>query len=97
MEICTIGFTQTTAEGFFTRLVDARVERLLDVRLNNSSQLPRRKPLHQGDAREPLAAVEPDSEACSPGRQRDAVTTEDVRRAKREHPDFKSASAAGPG
>ncbi|HKP91207.1 MAG TPA: DUF488 domain-containing protein [Thermoleophilaceae bacterium] len=39
MEICTIGFTQTTAEHFFSRLADARVERLLDVRLNNSSQL----------------------------------------------------------
>jgi uncharacterized protein (DUF488 family) len=39
MEIYTIGFTQTTAERFFTRLADARVERLLDVRLNNTSQL----------------------------------------------------------
>ena len=39
MEICTIGFTQTTAERFFARLADAHVERLLDVRLNNSSQL----------------------------------------------------------
>jgi len=39
MEICTIGFTQTTAERFFTRLNDARIERLLDVRLNNTSQL----------------------------------------------------------
>jgi uncharacterized protein (DUF488 family) len=39
VEICTIGFTQTTAEHFFARLADARVERLLDVRLNNSSQL----------------------------------------------------------
>lgn len=39
MEIYTIGFTQTTAERFFERLADARVERLLDVRLNNSSQL----------------------------------------------------------
>ncbi len=39
MEIYTIGFTQTTAEHFFKRLADARVERLLDVRLNNSSQL----------------------------------------------------------
>ena len=39
MEICTIGFTQTTAEGFFGRLAEARIERLLDVRLNNSSQL----------------------------------------------------------
>ena len=39
MEIYTIGFTQTTAERFFQRLADAGVERLLDVRLNNSSQL----------------------------------------------------------
>lgn len=39
MEIYTIGFTQTTAERFFQRLAAAGVERLLDVRLNNSSQL----------------------------------------------------------
>lgn len=39
MEIYTIGFTQTTAEHFFTRLTDARIECLLDVRLNNTSQL----------------------------------------------------------
>lgn len=39
MEIYTIGFTQTTAERFFSRLAEAQVERLLDVRLNNSSQL----------------------------------------------------------
>ncbi len=39
MEIYTIGFTQTTAEHFFTRLADAHIERLLDVRLNNTSQL----------------------------------------------------------
>ena len=39
MEIYTIGFTQTTAERFFDRLAAAGVERLLDVRLNNSSQL----------------------------------------------------------
>lgn len=39
MEIYTIGFTQTTAEHFFGRLKAAGVERLLDVRLNNSSQL----------------------------------------------------------
>jgi len=39
VEIYTIGFTQTTAEHFFNRLADARIERLLDVRLNNSSQL----------------------------------------------------------
>lgn len=39
MEIYTIGFTQTTAEHFFGRLKAAGVQRLLDVRLNNSSQL----------------------------------------------------------
>ena len=39
MEIYTIGFTQTTAEHFFGRLSDAGIRRLLDVRLNNSSQL----------------------------------------------------------
>jgi uncharacterized protein (DUF488 family) len=39
MEICTIGFTQTTAEHFFGRLADAGVQRLLDVRLNSTSQL----------------------------------------------------------
>ena len=39
MEIYTIGFTQTTAERFFGRLARANVERLLDVRLNNTSQL----------------------------------------------------------
>jgi uncharacterized protein (DUF488 family) len=39
VEIYTIGFTQTTAEHFFERLAAAGVARLLDVRLNNSSQL----------------------------------------------------------
>jgi uncharacterized protein (DUF488 family) len=39
MEIYTIGFTQTTAERFFAGLADAHVERLLDVRLNNTSRL----------------------------------------------------------
>jgi uncharacterized protein (DUF488 family) len=39
MEIYSIGFTQTTAEHFFDRLKEAGVKRLLDVRLNNSSQL----------------------------------------------------------
>lgn len=39
MEIYSIGFTQTTAEHFFGRLKQAGVKRLLDVRLNNSSQL----------------------------------------------------------
>ncbi len=35
----TIGFTQTTAEGFFNRLIDAGVKKVIDVRLSNSSQL----------------------------------------------------------
>ncbi|HPP22478.1 MAG TPA: DUF488 domain-containing protein [Phycisphaerae bacterium] len=39
MEIYTIGFTQKTAECFFESLKQAGVRRLLDVRLNNSSQL----------------------------------------------------------
>jgi uncharacterized protein (DUF488 family) len=39
LEIYTIGFTQTTAERFFGRLKAAAIGRLLDVRLNNSSQL----------------------------------------------------------
>jgi uncharacterized protein (DUF488 family) len=39
VEIYTIGFTQSTAERFFGRLNDAGVKLLLDVRLNNQSQL----------------------------------------------------------
>jgi len=39
MKIFTIGFTKKSAETFFTRLKDAGVKRLLDVRLNNVSQL----------------------------------------------------------
>jgi len=39
VEIFTIGFTRTTAEDFFGRLKSNRIERLLDVRLNNKSQL----------------------------------------------------------
>lgn len=39
MEIYTIGFTQKTAEEFFAILKRAGIRRLLDVRLNNSSQL----------------------------------------------------------
>lgn len=39
MEIFTIGFTRTTAEDFFGRLKSRDIERLLDVRLNNRSQL----------------------------------------------------------
>jgi len=39
MKIFTIGFTKTSAEGFFTRLQKAGVKRLVDVRLHNVSQL----------------------------------------------------------
>jgi uncharacterized protein (DUF488 family) len=39
VEIFTIGFTRTTAEDFFDRLKSHGIERLLDVRLNNRSQL----------------------------------------------------------
>jgi uncharacterized protein (DUF488 family) len=39
MKIFTIGFTKKSAETFFTKLKDAGVKRLLDVRLNNVSQL----------------------------------------------------------
>ena len=39
MRICTIGFTQKSAEDFFTRLRKSGVKRVVDVRLNNVSQL----------------------------------------------------------
>jgi len=39
MTLFTIGFTKTTAEHFFGRLQNAGVKRLIDVRLNNRSQL----------------------------------------------------------
>jgi uncharacterized protein (DUF488 family) len=39
MEIYSIGFTQKTAEQFFGLLKGAGIRRLLDVRLNNVSQL----------------------------------------------------------
>ncbi|NLX98973.1 MAG: DUF488 domain-containing protein [Rhodopirellula sp.] len=39
MEIYTIGFTQTGAAEFFGKLKRAGVRRLVDVRLNNRSQL----------------------------------------------------------
>jgi uncharacterized protein (DUF488 family) len=39
MKIFTIGFTKKSAETFFTRLQRAGVKRLVDVRLNNVSQL----------------------------------------------------------
>jgi len=39
MKIFTIGFTKKSAEQFFTRLKNSGTERLVDVRLNNVSQL----------------------------------------------------------
>jgi uncharacterized protein (DUF488 family) len=37
--VSTIGFTKTTAEGFFDRLLEAGVRKVVDVRLHNTSQL----------------------------------------------------------
>src|SRR6266478_6396495 len=39
MKLFTIGFTKTSAERFFSRLSNAPVKKLIDVRLNNVSQL----------------------------------------------------------
>ena len=39
MKLYTIGFTKTTAESFFGRLAKAGVKKVIDVRLNNISQL----------------------------------------------------------
>lgn len=39
MEVYTIGFTQRSAEDFFGALKRAGIRRLIDVRLNNTSQL----------------------------------------------------------
>src|ERR1039458_210240 len=39
MKIFTIGFTKKSAETFFTRLRNAEVKRLIDIRLKNVSQL----------------------------------------------------------
>jgi uncharacterized protein (DUF488 family) len=39
MKIFTIGFTKKSAELFFTKLKSAGVKRLIDIRLNNVSQL----------------------------------------------------------
>ncbi|TCS17414.1 DUF488 domain-containing protein [Caulobacter sp. BK020] len=38
-DVATIGFTQTTAKGFFERLRSAGVRSVIDVRLHNTSQL----------------------------------------------------------
>lgn len=39
IKIYTIGFTKKTAEEFFARLIHAGVKRVIDIRLNNTSQL----------------------------------------------------------
>ena len=39
MKIFTIGFTKTSAQRFFTRLKESGAKNLIDVRLNNVSQL----------------------------------------------------------
>ena len=39
MKVFTIGFTKTSAEAFFQRLQKAGVKKVIDVRLNNVSQL----------------------------------------------------------
>ncbi|HEX2727357.1 MAG TPA: DUF488 domain-containing protein, partial [Beijerinckiaceae bacterium] len=39
VEAFTIGFTQTTAQNFFDRLLRAGVRKVVDVRLHNTSQL----------------------------------------------------------
>jgi uncharacterized protein (DUF488 family) len=39
MKIFTIGFTKKSAESFFAKLKGAGVKRLIDIRLNNISQL----------------------------------------------------------
>jgi uncharacterized protein (DUF488 family) len=39
ISLFTIGFTKKTAEGFFTKLQQAGVRRVVDVRLHNNSQL----------------------------------------------------------
>jgi uncharacterized protein (DUF488 family) len=39
VDLFTIGFTKRSAEDFFGRLTDAGITRLVDVRLNNRSQL----------------------------------------------------------
>lgn len=38
-QVRTIGFTQSTAEGFFERLFKSGVKKVVDVRLHNTSQL----------------------------------------------------------
>lgn len=39
LKVATIGFTQSSAENFFTRIRQSGVSRVVDVRLHNTSQL----------------------------------------------------------
>ena len=39
VSVATIGFTQSSAEHFFERLIKAGVRKVMDVRLHNTSQL----------------------------------------------------------
>ena len=39
MKIYTIGFTKHTSEQFFEKLKSARVKRIIDIRINKTSQL----------------------------------------------------------
>jgi len=39
MKLFTIGFTKKSAQEFFSRLQDAGVKKVIDIRLNNKSQL----------------------------------------------------------
>lgn len=39
LKVTTIGFTQTTAESFFKRILSSGAKKVVDVRLNNTSQL----------------------------------------------------------
>jgi uncharacterized protein (DUF488 family) len=39
IKIYTIGFTKKSAEQFFGKLIKAGVKKVVDARLNNSSQL----------------------------------------------------------
>lgn len=39
VDVATIGFTKTTAAGFFERIKASGIKRIVDVRLHNTSQL----------------------------------------------------------
>ena len=39
VDLATIGFTKTTAAGFFSRLKSVGIKKVIDVRLHNTSQL----------------------------------------------------------